>query len=339
MQLKFNQLVLSQLKINETAGQTKVQQLVHAISEAISSGTLKMGDVLPSVNQLSGESGFSRDTVFKAYSILKKRNVIESAPTKGYYVANESHKIFMLLDDFSSFKEQLYQSFRQNLPDSYSVDLLFHHYNKEVFNQLIQNSFGRYNSYIVMNISNKNIAPILKKIDSNKLLILDMGNPGDDDYNFILQDFNQAVKDCLEEGLVHLKKYDDLVMVYSEQHTPHPQETAQAVKQFCIKNDINYMVTSQINDFQIKPGKAYFLIREADLVRVIKTCLSKNYILGKDVGVISYNDTPMKQIVGNGISVISTDFEKMGRMVAEFVKNKQRVKKVLPTFLTLRGSL
>lgn len=336
--MKIIQLIHTQLRINETAGQTKVQQLVHAISEAISADQLKTGDVLPSVNQLSAESGFSRDTVFKAYSILRKRNIIESAPTKGYYVASESHKIFMLLDDFSAFKEQLYQSFRQNLPDSYSVDLLFHHYNQEVFEQLIQNSLGRYNTYIVMNIDNKNAAPILKKIDSNKLLLLDMGTPGGIDYNFILQDFNQAVKDCLEQGLSHLKKYDELVMVYSEKYTPHPQETVQAVKQFCKKNDVRFVVTNQIDDFQITPGKAYFLIRETDLVRVIKTCRSKKYMPGKDVGIISYNDTPMKQIVGNGISVISTDFEKMGLLAAEFVKNKQRVKKVLPTFLTLRGS-
>lgn len=327
------------LNIHNSAGQTKVQQLVHTISEAISTGKLKIGDALPSVNQLSGESGFSRDTVFKAYNILKERNIIESAPTKGYYVASESYKIFMLLDDFSAFKEQLYQSFRQNLPDSYSVDLLFHHYNKEVFNQLIQNSIGRYNSYIVMNISDKNIAPILKKIDSNKLLVLDMGNPRKKDYNFLLQDFGNAVKQCLAEGLDSIKKYSELVLVYSEQHTPHPQETVNAVTRFCKENDIIFNKISRIDSSQVEAGKIYFIIRDADLVQVIKACRSKKITPGKDVGIISYNDTPMKQIVGNGISVISTDFEKMGRLAAEFVKNKQRIQKVLPTFLTLRGSL
>jgi len=54
------------LNIDESAGQTKLQQLVHSITEAISNGKLKVGEALPSVNQLSIESGFSRDTVFKA---------------------------------------------------------------------------------------------------------------------------------------------------------------------------------------------------------------------------------------------------------------------------------
>ncbi len=158
------QMTQFQLNINTDAGQTKLQQLVHSITEAISNGKLKVGDTLPSVNQLSAESGFSRDTVFKAYNILKKRNIVESAPQKGYFVANESFKVFMLLDDFSAFKEQLYQSFRRNLPDTYSVDLLFHHYNADVFHQLIENSLGRYNSYIIMNIEHDSVDSVLEKM-------------------------------------------------------------------------------------------------------------------------------------------------------------------------------
>lgn len=328
-----------QLNIDESAGQTKLQQLVHSITEAISSGLLKVGDLLPSVNQLSRESGFSRDTVFKAYNILKKRNMVESAPQKGYYVASESFKVLMLLDDFSAFKEQLYQSFRQNLPETFSVDLLFHHYNKEVFHQLIQNSLGRYSMFVVMNIDHKSIDPILDKIDSNKLLILDMGKPESGKSNFLLQDFYTSVKSCLEEGLQQIKKYDELVLVYEDNSTPHPIETVSAVRSFCKKNGIKFNKIKQLSNTEIEKGQAYFVIRDSDLVSVIKTCRKKVLELGKDVGVLSYNDTPMKQIVGGGISVISTDFDLMGKKAAEFIKNKQKIGEVLPTSLILRDSL
>jgi DNA-binding LacI/PurR family transcriptional regulator len=288
---------------------------------------------------LSTESGFSRDTVFKAYNILKQRNIIESAPQKGYYVASESYKVFMLLDDFSAFKEQLYQSFRQNLPDSYSVDLLFHHYNPDVFRQLIENSLGRYSMYVVMNISHKNIDPILDKIDSNKLLILDMGKPENGKMNYLLQDFNKSVKNCLEEGLAQLKKYDELILIYEEKSTPHPAETVSAVRSFCQKHKITFKISEKLEIDKIGKGQAYFVIRDSDLVSIIKTCRSKQLALGKDVGIISYNDTPMKQIVGGGISVISTNFELMGELTAEFVKNKQKVATVLQTDFILRESL
>jgi len=327
------------LKIDGQAGQTKLQQLVHSITEAISHGTLKAGDLLPSVNQLSRNTGFSRDTVFKAYNILKQRNVVESAPMKGYYVAGESFKVFMLLDDFSAFKEQLYQSFRKNLPDSYAVDLLFHHYNPGVFKQLVENSLGRYSMYIVMNIDEEGMDPVLQKIDPNKLLLLDMGTPDNEKVNYLLQDFNESLVGCMEQGLEHLKKYNRLVLVYDHKSTPHPEVIVDAVETFCKRHSIPFKRTNKVAPDNFEAGTVYFVVRDADLVEVIKTCRSNNFELGKDVGVLSYNDTPMKQIVGGGISVISTDFEEMGHEAALFVKNKQKIARVLPTSLILRESI
>lgn len=324
-------------KISEM-GHTKLQHLVNSITEAISAGELKNGDALPSVNNLSKSSGFSRDTVFKAYKILKERSVVESAPQKGYFVANESFKVFVLLDDFSAFKEQLYRSFRSNLPDSYSVDLLFHHYNSEVFKQLIESSLGRYSLYVVMNIEHNSIHPILDKIDAKNLLILDMGRPEDGKMNYLVQDFNETVKSCLEEGKDKLLKYEKLTLVYAN-NTPHPAETVNVVHNFCEKYKLEFSNVDKVNSEEIKAGQAYFVIRDDDLVEVIKTCRKQNLQLGKDVGVLSYNDTPMKQIVGGGVSVISTNFEQMGLQAAEFVKYKQKISKVLSTSLILRDSL
>jgi DNA-binding transcriptional regulator YhcF (GntR family) len=325
-------------EITEPAGQTKIQHLVHTITEAISNGLLKKGEVLPSVNQMSEKTGYSRDTIFKAYNILKERNVIESFPQKGYFVARESFRIFMLLDDFSAFKEQLYKSFRKNLSKAYSVDLLFHHYNREIFDQLIMNSLGRYSIYITMNIDNGDIAPVLKKIDPNKLLILDMGKPSDSNFNFLTQDFSGAVKNCLQEGLDRLKKYDKLIMVYNKAETPHPVETTIAVREFCIKNKIKFRLVKNVSGYQVDRGQAWFVIRDADLVEVIKSCRKKNLRPGTDIGILSYNDTPMKQIAEGGISVISADFELMGKLAAGFVKNKQKIATTLSTSLILRES-
>ncbi len=47
----------------------------------------------------------------------------------------------------------------------------------------------------------------------------------------------------------------------------------------------------------------------------------------------------MKQIVGGGISVISTNFEVMGELAAGFVKHKQKIGEILPTSIILRDSL
>ncbi|MDP3434017.1 MAG: GntR family transcriptional regulator [Bacteroidota bacterium] len=325
-------------KLDEGSSQTKLQQLIHAVSEAINLGILKEGDFLPSVNQLNKDAGISRDTIFKAYSILKQRSIISSTPTKGYFVTSESYKVFVLLDDFSGFKEQLYKSFRANLPDNYTVDLLFHHYNPEVFNQLILNSLGRYSVYIVMNIDNKNLEEVVRKIDPKKLLILDMGSDPKNEISYLTQDFNQAVYDCLNSGLELIRKYQEFILVFP-QNTPHPAETIDAFNRFCDDNQINHMVLDQIENREVQPGQAYLVIKDSDLVKIVKDCKKNAYKIGTEVGIISYNDSPMKEIVGAGITVISTDFVRMGKDCANFIVSKNKLTQVIPTNLIVRGSL
>ncbi|MDP2889222.1 MAG: GntR family transcriptional regulator [Bacteroidota bacterium] len=325
-------------KLDEGSSQTKLQQLIHAVSEAINLGILKEGDFLPSVNQLSKDAGISRDTIFKAYSILKQRSIISSTPTKGYFVASESYKVFVLLDDFSGFKEQLYKSFRANLPDNYTVDLLFHHYNPEVFDQLILNSLGRYSVYIVMNIDNKNLEEVVRKIDPKKLLILDMGSDPKNEISYLTQDFNQAVYDCLNSGLELIRKYQEFILVFP-QNTPHPVETIDAFNRFCDNHQINHTVLDQIENREVQPGQAYLVIKDSDLVKIVKDCKKNGYKIGSEVGIVSYNDSPMKEIVGAGITVISTDFVRMGKDCANFIVSKEKLAEVIPTSLIVRGSL
>lgn len=325
--------------IRESQGTTKLQSLIDSINEAIASENLKPGDTLPSVNELSRLSGYSRDTVVKAYNILKQKSVIESTPAKGFFVSSSSQWVFMLLDDFSAFKEQLYRAFRSNLPQKYSVDLLFHHYNPKVFEQLISQAIGRYSMYVIMNISNKKLHPILSKIDPERLLILDMGDEKDMKNNHILQNFDVAVTDCLSQSLSLLLKYKEFVFIYSRQKTPHPPETENALRNFCRQHGLGFHVMSEVHPECMIAGQVYFVITETDLVNVLKGCREKGLSLGSELGIIAFNDTPMKEIAGNGITVISVDFNEMGRKAAEFIHKRQKVSEVLKTRLIVRGSL
>ncbi|RTY95711.1 GntR family transcriptional regulator, partial [Flavobacterium bomense] len=126
--------------INHESDIPKYQQLVNSINNAIAKKLLNKGDLLPSVNSICNENKLSRDTVFKAYSILKDQRVIESVPNKGYYVAGETRKILLVLDTFKAYKEVLYHSFVNNLPDNIITDVQFHHYNIDNFKTIINNS-------------------------------------------------------------------------------------------------------------------------------------------------------------------------------------------------------
>ena len=130
-------------KIDNNSNTLKFQQLVDAIVNAISQNQLKEGDMLPSVNQIMKEANLSRDTVFKAYAELKKRDVVESVPNRGYFVTRKIIKVFLFLDTFKAYKEVLYGSFLKHLPQNISVDLHFHHYNIPLFEKIILESLGK----------------------------------------------------------------------------------------------------------------------------------------------------------------------------------------------------
>ena len=78
---------------------------------------------------------------------------------------------------------------------------------------------------------------------------------------------------------------------------------------------------------------------DIDLVNLIEQILPTKLKVGKDVGVISYNESPMKKIILSGITTISTDFEMMGMKTAQLIIDKSTAHIPIPFSLTLRPSL
>ncbi len=130
------------MEINFLSNTSKVKQMAEAIRLAIAQEEFKQGEMLPSINQISARYNVARDTAFKAFQELKKAGVIESAPTRGYFVASSVNNILLMLDIFSPYKNDLYNALARNIGPNNRLDLYFHHYNEELFNSIIQNSLG-----------------------------------------------------------------------------------------------------------------------------------------------------------------------------------------------------
>jgi len=78
---------------------------------------------------------------------------------------------------------------------------------------------------------------------------------------------------------------------------------------------------------------------EDDLVELIEKIISLNLKVGKDIGVISYNETPIKKIILDGITTISTDFKLLGEKTAELVLSNSAEHIAIPFLVTQRNSL
>ncbi|MCB4800149.1 GntR family transcriptional regulator [Neotamlana laminarinivorans] len=316
----------------------KYQQIVNAVNVALANNTLSSGDALPSVNTMCKTYNLSRDTIFKAYSILKENGVIESVPNKGYFIANNTRKVLLVLDTFKAYKEVLYHAFINNLPKKVIIDVQFHHYNINNFKTILNHSKGKYFKYVVMNFNHEEVPIVLKDFDNDKLLLIDWNIHAKTNNNFVFQDFGNAFAEALKKAKPALKKYKRFVFVYPA-FTFHPFETVTFFKQFCKTENIKYKIVTNIDDFEVKQNEAYLSVSDRVLGMFLEQCRNKNLEPGTHVGFLSYNETPMKPFIYKGISVISTDFKAMGNLAASFVNQDQSIQKYIPTKLILRDSL
>ena len=144
----------------------KYKQIISFIENAIIIGELKTGDQLPSLNNLRNKFKLSRDTVITAFNELRARGVIYSVVGKGYYVKTidikVQVKILLLFDELNSFKEDLYNSFLEELEDDYQIDIFFHHFNFDLFKKIIDESAGNYGYYVIMPANFSGVAQILR---------------------------------------------------------------------------------------------------------------------------------------------------------------------------------
>ncbi|WOD44359.1 GntR family transcriptional regulator [Hwangdonia lutea] len=329
------------ISIQNKIGIPKYKQIVNSIEEAIASGVLKKGDQLPSINKVKDAHSLSRDTVLMAFNELKNRGIIQSVVGKGYYVASEdinvNQKVFLLFDELNSFKEDLYNSFLEGLGENIQVDIFFHHFNTTIFSKLIHDNIGAYNFYVIMPANFNNSNAVIQNLPQEKVYILDQIHDDLKPYSAIYQNFEKDIFNGLKKALHLIEKYKKIILLFPEDK--QPQGMLRGFKLFCEAYKIDYSVIDSLKSNTPKPGELYIIPDDKNLLRIIKSFKNNNLILAKDVGVISYNDTLLKEIVADGITTISTDFNAMGKQLASMILNKKVGKIVNPNNLILRNSL
>ncbi|MBE9469604.1 MAG: GntR family transcriptional regulator [Bacteroidetes bacterium] len=322
----------------------KYKQIIQSLIDAIEKKELKKGDKLPSINDIRQKCMLSRDTVLVAFNELKARGIIDSVPGKGYYITNvnitSKHKIFLLFDELNAFKENLYNSFLKNLQDDAVVDIYFHHFNKNMFENLITKNAGDYTSYVIMPAKFNNVESVLKILSQKKVYILDQTNPQLKElYPGVFQNFKKDMYDALSSGKNLLAKYKKIILVFPGGKEPEGQKKGFEKFSNDNSNSWNFEIISTLDKRTVSKGEVYIMPNDRDLVELIKIAKKNKLITGKDLGVISYNDTPLKEVVCEGITTISTDFCQMGKSLADIITNKKNIQIENHSMLIRRSSL
>jgi DNA-binding transcriptional regulator YhcF (GntR family) len=346
--------IMKFIKIDEDSRVPKYQQIVDSIIFNISNGKLKIDQKIPSINILSEEFYMSRDTVEKAYNILKERKVISSIKGKGYYITRtkliSKTNILFLFNKLSSYKMTTYNAFVNSIGPNSHTDLHIYHCDESLFLNLLDKYKGAYDYYVIMphfktdNLKHlsytEEVVKAIRKLPKEKLVIMDnikLGMEGE--IVEVYQDFENDIYNALNEGLAKIATYKRLVLIYPENAVyPYPRRILLGFKKFCIENSLNFEIHNHVYaDMILKKGDLFITIEESDLVNLVKQIRDNELVLGKEIGVISYNDTPLKELLG--ITVISTDFKVMGETVARMILNGEKGKVKVPFNFIDRNSI
>ncbi len=334
------------LLIDYYSATPKYLQLANCIVKAITEGVLKENDVLPSINELSFEFEISRDTAEKGYKHLKKNGVLGSVPGKGYFVKNadlnQKLKIFLLFNKLSPHKKIIYDAFVTSLGDLAAIEFYIYNNDFLFFKKLISQQKDNYTHYVIIPHfldGGENVHEIINTIPKDKLILMDKIVPGiTGNYAAVYENFEEDIYNALVQANDKLSKYHTMKIIFPE-YTYHPKEILEGFFRYCQQFAYTYKVVRDIENEPIKEGEVFISLMENDLVTLIEKILGTKMKVGKQVGVISYNETPLKKIILNGITTISTDFQMMGEKAAQLILNQSTEHVEIPFYLTLRASL
>jgi DNA-binding transcriptional regulator YhcF (GntR family) len=338
--------IFKHIRLDDHSATPKYQQLANSIIDAVQSGAIKKDDVLPSINELSFEFEISRDTAEKGYKQLKHLGILGSVPGKGFFIrtteVNKQLKIFLLFNKLSAHKKIIYDAIVASLADRATIDLYIYNNDYSLFRKLLSTRKDEYTHLVIIphfQEGGENAYEVINEIDKNRLVLLDKIIPGvEGKFGAVFENFEKDIYQALEQALPRLSHYQTLKIIFPE-NTYFPQEILKGFAKFCDQYAFASKVVHDISTERISRGEVFINLMENDLVILIERILEQEYKVGEEVGVISYNETPLKKIILNGITTISTDFQLMGEKTAELILNRSTDHIEIPFYLTLRASL
>lgn len=335
---------MQKIKINKSIKQPIYQQIFDWVIDGINNGVYDTNAQLPSINTIATENQLARETVVKAFRLLQEKGIVKAVHGKGFFIASKKiqavHHIFLLFDTLSPYKEILYEAIHKEFGENAVIDIYFHHFNPKAFKSLVKEAAGNYTSYLVLPFDTPEITEMLEPIPTDKLYMLDRKTKFyKNQFQGVYQDFNHDIKEALSKLKDKITTYKELVLIYHDAITQLPMELMEGFEEFCLQNKIQYdIIKEPLKKSDIEKHTAYVSIGDKDLVKLVETANSWNWEIGTDIGIISYNDTPLKKVVAKGITVISTNFEKMGSNIAKMVMNNEKKSIANPASLIDRKS-
>ncbi len=327
--------MLKKLKLNPESQVPIYKQIVTQIEQLILSGTYTENYLLPSMNELSAMLEISKETVKKAYSILCNKGYINAHQGKGFYVAapnsTKKLKVLLLFDRLSNYKQVLFNSFSEEIGDAAEITIHLHNQNVDLLEYYINENLDLFDYYVITphfpldDATQKRVAKILSRIPNRKLIMVDRWQQElSGNYGVVYQDFENDAYEGLQCGLKKIKSLKKLNVITPPSSLYH-DSIGRAIARFCSDNQIDVEFHTRITSEIIRAKEVYLILNsqyDMGLIELIRQAREMKYKIGRDISIISYNESPINEIILNGLTSISTDFHQMGVFVARMILDK-----------------
>ncbi len=322
-----------QITINQSSAVPKYRQIINCVTSGIERKLIRPDERLPSINEVSFKYDVSRDTVEKAYRKLKQRGIIMSVPGKGYFPtlghAGGKRRILLLFNKLSSYKKEIFEGFMAQVGSSAAVDFQVYHEDYQLFRQLIEEKAGHYSDYVVIP-SFKGQEELMamdllrKHLPADRLWLLNRDLPGfGQKRGAVFQHYEKDIFSALHEADRMLQKYKRLHLIFPT-YSNYSRGIIRGFQNFCLSKSWASRITYK--DFEHVPverATAYVVILDNDLVSLVKKIKEAGWEAGRQVGVLAYNDSPLKEVLLDGITVMSSRHKEMGSRLACMLTSNQ----------------
>ena len=326
------------------------RQLMSYITDQIRSGAYPPDKPMPSLNTMTIMTGLSKETVIKAYSHLCKEGMISSLPGKGYFVRegflSGKPSLFVLMDKLSQHQQSIIDGLVETLGERADITIRMHYQDIYQFEAELGKALGRYDWYLVFphfsidGATQEKALRLLNTIPQDKLVVLDRLIAGvSDAAGASYQSIEDDIPTMLMSAVDDIKKYDRLRYA-SLSVSLYGSLVAEIIEKFCLGNFIPVQILQEV-PLDIQAGDLFFVSGsrlDRKLSELIRNMSNTGLTIGKDIGLICYNDFPLNEFILGGLTTLSTDFFQMGRTAAEMILSGRLSKIHCPCSLIRRNT-
>jgi len=338
--------LLKTVRIDDYSITPKYLQLINSIMHGIQSGKIIKNDPLPSINEFSCALDTARSTIERAYNELKRIGLVTSVAGKGFFILSTCFerpvKILLLFNKLSIHKKMIYDAFAETLGDEAAIDFYIYNNSYRQFERLIEAKAEHYDKCVIIPHFTEKEAlgyDLIDALPKDKLILMDKLAEGiEGKFGAVYEDFESDIFNALTQLKERLERYSVLKIIFPK-NAYYSKSILTGFVKFCKQYGFQHQILDCLEEEKVEKHAAYINLVEDDLVILIEKAMQDKLVIGQDVGIVSYNETPIKKIILDGITTISSDFKMMGEKTAELILNNSVAHIPIPFKVTLRNSL